>query len=180
MATRRAAPMAAWRRTAIRRMIAVRRTMLAQVAAIPKDEVLRPRTLDQWSVKDVLGHLLGCDEETLRRLRLIERGRGDRIVWFESMAFADRFNARTVARTRRYELADLLRRMARVRAGLVKGLRHLPTGAFRDPSHAYPLVEWFPVSGWTHEQEHLSEVRSWWRARRPELRHRSEGKARHG
>src|SRR5215467_10572740 len=172
MATRRAAPMAAWRRNAIRRMIAVRRSMLAQVAAIPKDEVLRPRTLDQWSVKDVLGHLLSCDEETLRRFRLIQRGRGDRIVWFTSMAFADRFNARTVARTQRYGLAELLRRMARARAELIERMRRLPAGAFRDPSHASPLVEWFPVSGWTHEQEYLSEVRSWWRARRAELRRR--------
>ena len=170
MASRRAAPTAAWRRNAIRRMIAVRRSMLALVAGIPKDEVLRPRTLDQWSVKDVLGHLLSCDEETLRRVRLIERGRGDRIVWFESMAQADRFNARTVARTRRYGLAELLRRMARVRAELVEGLRRLPTGAFRDPSHAYPLVDWFPVSGWTHEQGHTSEVRHWWGARRGQLR----------
>jgi hypothetical protein len=172
MATRRAVPTAAWRRHAIRRMTAVRRSMLALVAGIPEAEVLRPRTLDQWSVKDVLGHLLSCDEETLRRFRLIERGRGDRIAWFESMAFADRFNARTVARTRRYGLAELRRRMARARAELIERLRHLPAGAFRDPSHAYPFVEWFPVSGWTHEQEHLSEVRSWWRARRVELRRR--------
>src|SRR5262245_13401334 len=97
MAIRRAAPMAAWRRNAIRRMIAVRRSMLTQVAAIPKDEVLRPRTLDQWSIKDVLGHLLSCDEETLRRFRLIEQGRSNRIVWFESMAFAVRLHARTVS-----------------------------------------------------------------------------------
>ena len=164
--------MAAWRRNAIRRMIAVRRSMLTQVAAIPKDEVLRPRTLDQWSIKDVLGHLLSCDEETLRRFRLIEQGRSNRIVWFESMAFADRFNARTVARTRRYGLPELLRRMARARADLIRRLRRLPAGALRDPSLAYPLVDWFPVSGWTHEQEHLSEVRQWWRARRGELRRR--------
>ena len=153
-------------------MIAARRSTLALVARIPEAETLRPRTQDQWSVKDVLGHLLSCDEETLRRFRLIARGRGDRIVWFESMAYADRFNARTVARTRRYGLAALLRRMARARAELVERLRRLPAGALRDPSHAYPLVEWFPVSGWTHEQEHLSELRGWWRTRRAELRRR--------
>jgi hypothetical protein len=62
--------------------------------------------------------------------------------------------------------------MARVRAELVEGLRRLPTGAFRDPSHAYPLVDWFPVSGWTHEQGHMSEVRHWWGARRGQLRRR--------
>ena len=54
--------------------------MLALVARIPEPEVLRPRTLDQWSVKDVLGHLLSCDEETLRRFRLIARGRGHAVV----------------------------------------------------------------------------------------------------
>jgi len=172
MAIRRAAPTTAWRRHAIRRMVAVRRSMLAQVATIPKDEVVRPRTLDQWSVKDMLGHLLSCDEETLRRFRLIQQGRGNRIAWFESMAFADRFNARTVARTRRYGLAEVLRRMVRARADLIGRLRRLPAGAFRDPSHAYPLVDWFPVSGWTHEQEHLSELRDWWRKRRAELRRR--------
>ena len=172
MATRRAAPMAAWRRQAIHRMIAVRRSMLALVAGIPEAEVLRPRTLDQWSVKDVLGHLLSCDEETLRRFRLIERGRDDRIVWFESMAYADRFNARTVARTRRYGLAALLRRMARAHAELVERLRRLPAGTLRDPSHKYTVVDWLPVPGWTHERDHMGEVRRWWRARRAKLRGR--------
>jgi len=47
-----------------------------------------------------------------------------------------------------------------------------PAAACRGPDHAYPIVERFPVSGWTHEQEHLSEVRSWWRSRRAELRRR--------
>src|SRR5262245_66127254 len=101
MAARRAAPMPKGRRTAIRRMIAVRRSMLALVAKIPEPEVLRPRTLDQWSVKDVLGHLMSSDEETLRRFRLIERGRGDRIACFESMTYADPCNAQTDAQTRR-------------------------------------------------------------------------------
>ncbi len=58
-------------------------------------------------------HLLGCDEETARRFRLIAGGRGDRIHWFEDMADADRFNARSVARTRRLCLAALGRRMER-------------------------------------------------------------------
>ena len=62
----------------------------------------------------------------MRRLRLIARGRGGRIHWFESMADADRFNARTVARLRRLGLAALLRRMARVRAELVAALDSLP------------------------------------------------------
>jgi len=119
-------------------MIAVRHSMLGLVARIPKHEMLRARTLDQWSVRDMLGHLLSCDQETLRRFRLIERGRGDRIAWFESMAFADRFNARTVARTRRCGQAELLRRMARARAELIARMRRLPRGRSAIPPPRTP------------------------------------------
>lgn len=161
--------LAGWRRRAVRRLKAVRRSTLAVIARLPEPEILRPRTLDRWSVKDVLGHLLGCDEETVRRFRLIARGRGDRIHWFHDMADADRFNARSVARSRRLGLAALLRRMERVRAELIEQFERLPVAALRDPSHEYPVVEWLPAPGWNHEQEHLDEIKTWWRRRRSEL-----------
>jgi hypothetical protein len=53
---------------------ASRRETLAFVARLPDVEIQRTRTQDRWSVKDVLAHLLGCDEETVRRLKLIARG----------------------------------------------------------------------------------------------------------
>jgi uncharacterized damage-inducible protein DinB len=166
MPRRQAASLATWRRDAARRLAATRAATLRFVGRLPEREILRPRTQDRWSVKDVLGHLLACDEETVRRLRLIERGQGQRIHWFESMADADRFNARTVARARRLGLRSVLRRMARVRADLIARLQSLPLASLRDPSHAYPMVEWLPEAGWTHEQDHLREIRTWWRSAR--------------
>lgn len=147
-------------------MTATRAATLALVARLPAPEILRPRTQDRWSVKDVLGHLLSCDEETLRRFRLITRGHGHRIHWFESMADADRFNARSVARTRRLGLATVLRRMARVRAELIEVFERLPAEALRDPSHDYTVVQWLPAPGWSHERDHAREIQAWARARR--------------
>src|SRR5687768_7892626 len=95
-----AASLESWRRQAIRRIVAGRRATLAFIDRLPESEIRRARTQDRWSVKDVLAHLLACDEETNRRLRLIARGQADRIQWFESLAHADRFNARTVGRLR--------------------------------------------------------------------------------
>ena len=118
MAARQSTALAKWRRDALRRLVASRRETLAVLARLPEAEILKARTQDRWSVKDVLGHLLACDEETVRRFALIARGHGDRIHWFESMAYADRFNARTVARLHRLGLRALLRRMQRTRADL--------------------------------------------------------------
>ncbi len=49
---------------------------------------------------------------------------------------------------------------------MIEGLERLPIEALRDPSHEYPVVEWLPAPGWSHEQEHLSEIRAWWRSQR--------------
>jgi hypothetical protein len=147
-----------------------RASTLTFVARLPEREIMRPRTQDRWSVKDVLAHLLTCDEETVRRFRLIARGRGDRIYWFESMADADRFNARSVARARRLRLSTVMRRMKRVRADLVRRFERLPTEALSDPSHDYTVVRWLPAPGWSHERDHLSEIKTWWRARRSAAR----------
>jgi DinB superfamily len=166
MATVRSRSLATWRRQSVRRMVTTRRSTLAFVGRLPEGEILRPHTQDRWSVKDVLAHLLSCDEETIRRFRLIGRGQGDRIHWFESMAGADRFNARSVARLRRLGLPALLRRMGRVHADLIRWFERLPTKSLRDPSHAYPVVEWLPAPGWSHEREHLAGIRAWWRGRR--------------
>lgn len=170
MATRAHASPVRWRRQALARMRATRRATLAVVARLPEPEVLRPRTQGRWSVKDVLAHLLSCDEETTRRFQLIARGRADRIHWFESMADADRFNARSVARGRRLGLRTVLRRLARVRAEMIAQFRRLPTAALDDPSHAYPVVDWLPAPGWSHERDHASEIRSWWRRQRTSRR----------
>jgi DinB superfamily len=166
MAPRRSGSLTSWRRQAVRRIVASRRSTLAFLTRLPEREILRPRTQDRWSVKDVLAHLMSCDEETVRRLQLIARGHGDRIHWFHDMADADRFNARSVARTRGLGLPALLRRMERARADLIRWLEGLPAEALRDPSHQYTVVQWLPAPGWTHEQDHLSELRAWWQARR--------------
>ena len=166
MARRSSTSLKSWQRQAVRRITAVRRATLAFIDRLPEAEIRRPRTQDKWSVKDVLAHLLACDEETNRRLRLIARGRADRIQWFDSLAYADRFNARTVAQLRRLGLPALRRRMQRAHTELVRRLKRLPALALHDPSHAYPVVEWLPAPGWTHEREHIGEVQAWWRRRR--------------
>ena len=163
MAPRQSTRLAKWRRDAVRRLVASRRETLAVLARLPEAEILKSRTQDRWSVKDVLGHLLACDEETVRRFALIARGHGDRIHWFESMAYADRFNARTVARLRRLGLRALLRRMQRTRADLVRRFQRLPAASLRDPAHAYPVTEWLPAPGWSHERDHAGEIKAWWR-----------------
>jgi hypothetical protein len=61
---------------------------------------------------------------------------------------------------------------SRAEADLITWFGRVPTAALHDPSHAYPVTEWLPAPGWSHERDHIAEVRAWWRSRRSERRER--------
>jgi uncharacterized damage-inducible protein DinB len=142
-----------------------RAATLRLLARIPAAEIRRPRTQGAWSVKDVLSHIAAWEEDGTRRLRLLARGRGSRMVWYETMPEVDRYNARAVRAARRTTLAGLLRRLARARAALVAALRRLPPRAIGDPTPGLPVTVWLREFAWTHEASHRREIRAWWRAR---------------
>jgi hypothetical protein len=174
--------LAAWRRQFLDRIARSRAATLALLARLPAETLERPRTQGAWSVRDVLAHIAAWEEEGARRLARIARGGGARIVWYDTMAEVDRFNARVVRAVRRRPARALLARLARARTGLVRALRRLPPGALADPGHTLPVTVWLREFAWTHERDHRQEVREWWAAERrrraAERRHRTTGRRR--
>lgn len=159
--------LAGWRERAVKRMERSRRATLLFLARLPKQEIKKPRTQGQWSVKDVLAHCVAWEDEGARRLQLIARGQGQRIHYYDDMREADRFNANAVRKARARGFPALVREAARVRQRLIKSLRGLPPRALQDPTHRFPVVAWLPEFAWTHEQAHLKEMRAWWSAQKP-------------
>src|SRR5262245_44297544 len=137
---------------------------LALVERIPADAFRQPRTQGAWSVRDVLVHIAAWEAEGTRRLALIARGRGDRIVWYDTAAELDAFNARVIRAGHRLSRRVILHRLAVARTRLVAALRRLPPSALADPDHALPVTRWLQEFAWTHETEHRGAIRAWRRA----------------
>ena len=169
-ARRSSAGLAAWRQHAVRQMTHSRARTLALVGRIPPDALRQPRTQSAWSIRDVLVHIAAWEAEGTRRLELIARGRGDRIVWYDTAAELDTFNARVVRAARRLGDSAILRRLAATRARLVRALRRLPPSALDDPRHALPVTRWLREFAWTHETAHRRAIRAWRPARRTRKR----------
>lgn len=155
----------AWKAAAIRNMTrsrAATRTLLSKMSSA---DIRRPRTQGEWSVKDVLAHIVAWEEVAGRRLRLIGDGRGEQVVFYEEMADTDRFNSEAVRAARPMTVAGLLCRAERVRQALVESLKKLPDASLDDRSHRYAVIEWLPEFAWTHEQSHRQRIQKWLRDR---------------
>jgi hypothetical protein len=144
-----------------------RAATLALLARLPEAVLRRSRTQGAWSIQDVLTHIAAWEEEGARRLALIRRGQAHRMVWYETMADADRYNARAVRAARRASFGATRRRLDRARRGLVRALKRLPAPALGDPGHALPVTVWLREFAWTHETGHRRAIREWWRGNRP-------------
>jgi hypothetical protein len=53
---------------------------------------------------------------------------------------------------------------------MIRRFRRLPTASLHDPSHAYPVTEWLTAPGWSHERDHLDEIKAWWRRQKGRTR----------
>src|SRR5262249_5567448 len=122
---RRRARLVAWPPHPIPQRTRSRPRTLALVARIPAAAFRRPRTQGAWSIRDVLVHIAAWEAEGARRLALIARGRGDRIVWYDTAAELDAFNARVIRDARRLGRGAILRRLA--------GARTRPRGGLPPP-----------------------------------------------
>lgn len=138
-----------------------RAATLTLIRQLPSAMLQEPRTQGAWSVRDVLVHIAAWEAEGARRLVLIARGRGDRIVWYDTPTELDAFNARVVRAASGRGLRPVLRRLAATRARLVAALRRLPPAALGDPAHALPVTRWLREFAWTHEAEHRRAIRAW-------------------
>jgi hypothetical protein len=147
-----------------------RAATLGLVARLPRSALQAPRACGDWSVQDVLAHVAAWEREGARRLALIARGQGTRIVWYDTRAELDAFNARVVGAARRLRPAAVLGRLAAARARFLGALRRLPPRALADPRHALPVTTWLREFGWTHETAHRREIRAWWQAERARRR----------
>jgi hypothetical protein len=159
--TRSPQSLARWRQRFVERIGRSRAATLALVARMPRELATRPRSQGAWSVKDLLAHIAAWEEEGVRRLRLIAQGHPERVVWYETTAAVDRYTTRAVRAARTASLPQLVTRLARARAGLVRALRRLPPPALADPTHARPVTVWLEEFALTHERGHRQEIRAW-------------------
>jgi hypothetical protein len=145
-----------------------RRATLALLARLPDAALRRPRTQGAWSIQEVLGHIAAWEAEGARRLALLARGRGNRIVWYDTAAEMDAFNAAAVRGWHRLARPAALRRLAAARVRLVAALGRVPPPRLADPAAALPVTVWLREFAWTHETAHRRALAAWRRAHRAE------------
>jgi Protein of unknown function (DUF1706) len=148
-------------------------TFKESYAGLSESQLTQPGVTGNWSVKDIIAHVTGWEEEALKHLPLIiEGGRPPR--YSTKYGGIDAFNAQMTEQRQGFLLSKVLRQMDETHRRLVTYVQSLPEQQFTRetrvrrrlrldtyshyPKHAKAIREWRERLGWAGFEEAADSV----------------------
>jgi len=138
--------------------------LLAALDGLSDEEMSRPGVAGQWSVRDVLAHILAWEEEAVTRLELLAADRPQDFAQVANEEQLNAWNARAHERYAGLKLAEIRRRLEDVPARVLAGLDSLSDERLGTDEGPVPVHNWLPECTYAHEEEHCADILAWRRS----------------
>jgi len=130
---------------------------------IPEGELEKPGVVEEWSMKDLLGHIGFWSQHAADSLSAVNAGRSEDIVFGEGENWFDDWNAREYAVRKDRSFPEIrvewLQGHENARAALVAASEE----DLAKKHGEYDPQRSFPADTFLHYQEHAEHIRSWMR-----------------
>ncbi len=152
-------------REAVRESLATeRRNLLGALQGLAEEEMTRLPVAGDWSVRDIVAHILAWEEEAVMRLDLLAAERSQDIAWIGDEEELEAWNARAHQRYGGLALAEVMRRLADVQERILASLESLSEERLTTDAGPASVRQWLPNCTYAHEQEHCADILAWRRS----------------
>lgn len=124
---------------------------------LPSDVLLEPGVVERWSIRDLLSHITTWEEEALKALPVILRGKPLR-RYSTLYGGIDAFNAQTHERKRGYPLDRVLQELAGTHRRLLAFVENVSDSAFAVENR---LLRRLRQDTYAHYREHAAHISAW-------------------
>ena len=132
-----------------------RNELVSAIQGLPEDKMTVPLA-DDWSAKDIMGHIASWDEFTVSDLRRIARGRLPCLAAFRE-AEVDSWNAFLIRPRKLFPLPQIRAEFEEARAEMAAVLKDLPEALLAQGQMVRNI---FAIMT-NHEKDHARQVREW-------------------
>lgn len=135
------------------------------IAPLTPQQMLQPTLPGQWTVKDLLVHLMLWEAELIKLLFQATQGRTPKTI-LTSTEPDEQINARWYEQHKDRPLAQVLKDFKAIRPQTIRRVQALTDQDLADPSrykwlNNRPLWKWIVESTIEHEQEHAADLKKW-------------------
>jgi uncharacterized protein (TIGR03083 family) len=126
------------------------------IDGLTDEQLTRPGTMDEWSIRDVLAHVTTWEEQTLEHLpTIMAGGRAPKYVTYGGI---DAFNAMMTDKKRGLSMAEIRRQMNETHARLLDFVRTAPADQLNHETRARRRLR---LDTFGHYGEHAQAIRAW-------------------
>ncbi len=126
-------------------------------AGLTDAELTEPGVTDDWSVKDILAHVIIWEEEALKHLpHILEGGRPPR--YSVTYGGIDAFNAQMIAQRRGLPLAEVLQQQDETHQRLIAFIYTIPDDQIARETRARRRLR---LDTYSHYPIHTTAIREW-------------------
>lgn len=141
---------------------ASRERLLAAIEHLPDEALLQPGVMGQWSLADILAHLVAWESELVTGLLRINQGKKPAKL-LDAFDDVDGYNALRYAENKGRDLDDIFDDLHGVRLQLEQWLEEFSERDLDDPdryewSRGYNLSHIIKENSYGHEEEHLADI----------------------
>lgn len=129
------------------------KVFLESFEGLPASALLETDVVGHWSVRDVMGHITTWEEEKMKIIPLILKGK----PIHRRYSSVDAFNAREQERKQHLPLEQVQQELAATHERLVAFLVDLPGGAYTSGSR---LLRTLRLT-YNHYREHAAQITAW-------------------
>jgi hypothetical protein len=126
--------------------------LLAAIDNIPSAAMNAPKTIGEWSVKDILTHILTWEEEAARAFETWKIGVNP--VW-SHIRDIDEFNAAGVKEKRKLSLTKAIDQLTQVHTGIIESIKSVPDTEF---ARRGGIPGWLVNLISDHVNEHIQRI----------------------
>jgi hypothetical protein len=149
----------------LKALITTREEFRQAVEDLPDEALLEPGVNGDWSIKDLMAHLMLWEAELVKLLWESQQGRKPTTIHFQNIDI-DEANSRWYQENKDRPLDIVLVDFEGVRRQTIRRLENIPNKDLSDPKRfpwlkGSPLGEWIANDTFGHEAEHIAQIRAW-------------------
>jgi hypothetical protein len=133
------------------------------VDSLSEPEMVEPGVVEDWSVKDLLGHMAFWSQRAANTLTEVSAGRADQVSGPEDEAALNEWNARESAAREGKNLPQLREEWELAHQAARAALEAFPEDKLDQPFKDHTVVFSFGADTFAHYHEHATQIRSWLR-----------------
>jgi hypothetical protein len=131
------------------------------VDSIPEDRLEERGVVDDWSVKDILGHIAFWSGRAARHLDLIAAGRDEELTGPDGQQEIDEWNSREWSARKDASLAEVRREWTGNHEAARRALASFPDEKLDEPLWDHTVLFGFGADTFAHYKEHTQHIRDW-------------------